>query len=115
MTKRISFDLDGVLCDFCKGAVPYIQETLRPDLPDDYVATELCFGEILSPEEWSSVFRYMLDTENVWLTLPSYEQAIQALRHYIEVHGDSDIYYVTSRPESAGSGVLVQTQLGCGN
>jgi uncharacterized HAD superfamily protein len=108
---RIALDIDGVLADFSGAAVQAICDLRIANLPSDYVHAEWSFNEVLQPGQWNTVFDYMLRQENMWLELSAFNDNCQGLRSYIEEHGEDDIYFVTSRPESAGACTIVQTQL----
>ena len=108
---EIALDLDGVLCNFSQVAIDTIRELRMVDLPADYVHTAWSFEDVLQPGQWGIVFDHLMRRENFWMRLPAFEENVEALRAYIEDHGDKGISFITARPESNGANAVVQTQL----
>ena len=108
---RIAFDIDEVLCDFCTPAVAAMRELHIADLPEDYRPTKFSFQEVLTPDQWSTVFDHLMHQENFWLSLLGYANNIEDLRDYIGRNGEQDIYFVTARHQSLGASTVIQTQL----
>lgn len=108
---KIGFDLDGVLVDFSAMAAEAIRETYRPDLPKNYVQQEWNFEDIITPQQWDSVFHKMLKVDNLWTHAPAMENNVEALRHYIAQRGEDDIYFLTARPRCEGGSQRTMTQL----
>lgn len=109
---KIAFDIDGVLADFSSAACEAIRELGINNLPGDYVHTIWNFDDVLAPGQWEEiVFPHMVSKENLWLSLPAFEDEVDSLREYIRDHGDTDVCFITARPPSLGASATIQTQL----
>ncbi|VVB51964.1 5' nucleotidase, deoxy (Pyrimidine), cytosolic type C protein (NT5C) [uncultured archaeon] len=109
---KLSFDLDGVLCDFSREAIKTIR-ALYPcyDLPPDYEHTVWSFSNTLTSQEWEHVFSCMMNQDNFWTHLPAFEENVAAVSTYLETHGEQDIYFVTARPDCNGGSAKSMTAL----
>lgn len=111
MAKKISFDLDGVLCDFSRAAIKAIRALYRHDLPEDYEPMVWSSADILTADQWYHVFHFLMEEDNFWTNLPAHQENVTALQEYIAAHGDEDIYFVTARPECRGGSARSMTGL----
>jgi len=108
---KISFDLDGVLCDFSREAVKAIRALYRHDLPADYEHEVWSFANILEPGQWDDCFKFIMQQDNFWTYLPPFKENVAAVREYIDAHGDRDVYFLTARPECRGGSARHMTSL----
>jgi hypothetical protein len=108
---KISFDLDGVLCDFSHPAIKAIRALYRPDLPEDYEMQQWSFADIITADQWDHVFHFLMAIDNLWTNLPPHRENVTALQEYIAAHGEEDVYFVTARPECRGGSARSMTGL----
>lgn len=111
MTPRISFDLDGVVCDFMTAAIDAARLRFRPDIPKGYHTTNYDFTEIITAEQWHSTFQYLLDQDQFWTTLKPFQENVDAILEYCSAHGEEGIYFCTARTPCAGGSLASMTQL----
>ena len=100
---RLGVDIDGVVTDFRSAfRALAVRELGRPDAN---VETELTRAEI------DRLWRVVGETPNWWLELPAYE-ADQLPRLYDMARRQRwEVFFLTSRPPSAGDAVQLQTQV----
>lgn len=109
---NIGVDIDGVLARFEAGFNKIINDLYPGRIPLDYVPTKWNWYEtgVMSKEEYDHAWRVLNQTENFWLKLPPYVEAVEALCNFLSDHRDVSVFYITSRAVSAGLPVLCQTQ-----
>ena len=99
---RIGFDIDGVLADFRSAFRDLAQRVLgRAVAPEE----ELRPGDV--KRLWEEVAR----TSNWWLDVPAHEPEQLARVYALARQARWEVFFMTSRPASAGDSVLVQTQV----
>ena len=100
---RLGIDVDGVVADF-RTAFRAIAERELGIAPDD-VETELAKPDV------ERLWRSVASATNWWLDVPPYEPD-QIERLYALVRRARwDVFFMTSRPASAGDSVQLQTQV----
>jgi hypothetical protein len=100
---RLGIDVDGVVADF-RTAFRAIAERELGIAPDD-IENEL------SKPEVERLWRNVSAASNWWLDVPAYEPD-QIERLYAQVRRARwEVFFMTSRPPSAGDSVQLQTQV----
>jgi hypothetical protein len=100
---RLGIDVDGVVADF-RSAFRTLADRELGLAPND-VETEL------SKPDVDRLWRAVASTTNWWLDVPPYEPD-QIARLYAEVRRSRwEVFFMTSRPPSAGDAVQLQTQV----
>jgi hypothetical protein len=100
---RLGIDVDGVVADF-RTAFRAVAERELGVAPDD-IERELSKSDI------ERLWRSVAATTNWWLDLPPYEPD-QIARLYSQVRRARwEVFFMTSRPPSAGDSVQLQTQV----
>ena len=100
---RLGVDVDGVVADFRSAFRALAQRELGRAADD--VEKELSKADV------DRLWRLVAGTPNWWLDVPAYE-ADQISRLYGESRrGRWEIFFMTSRPASAGDTVQLQTQV----
>ena len=101
---RLGLDVDGVLADFRSAFRALAAKELESTGPGD-VEAELSKGDI--ERLWKAVARI----PNWWLELPAYEPEQVARLYELSRMGRWEVFFLTSRPPSAGDTVQLQTQV----
>ena len=100
---RLGIDVDGVVADF-RTAFRAIAERELGIAPDD-------IEKELSKPEVERLWRNVSAAANWWLDVPAYEPD-QIERLYAQVRRARwEVFFMTSRPPSAGDSVQLQTQV----
>ena len=100
---RLGIDVDGVVADFRSAFRALAERELA--LARDDVEAEL------SKPDVERLWRAVAATTNWWLDIPAYEPD-QIARLYDEVRRSRwEVFFMTSRPPSAGDSVQLQTQV----
>ena len=108
---RIGVDLDGVVAQFARGLWSILNETTGRDVP----YTDPVGWADWSPfteNEFDVAFKRARETPGFWLNLKPYHENVIPLRNFLIVEQDwCDVFYVTSRVETASncSSILAQT------
>jgi hypothetical protein len=108
---RIGIDLDGVLAEFDSN-VTRIANTFWPGrLPEGYTPSDWNFDDKFSKSEWSQIWEEIKSTRNFWYKEEPYTENVEALKNFINSSAgyEVDLYFITSRVETIGSSVLVQS------
>jgi hypothetical protein len=100
---RLGIDVDGVLADFRTSFRSLASRELGNRGGD--IETQLSKGDI--ERLWKAVGR----SPNWWLDLPSYEPDQLARLYALARNGRWEVFFMTSRPPSAGDTVQLQTQV----
>lgn len=103
MSKRIGFDIDGVLADFNTA---FIQRVIKvtgqdffPPRPFDIPTWDYPQFYGYLPAQVDEVWQDITADESFWLKLPAYPEANEALRRLTqETLVGNDVYFITSRP-----------------
>lgn len=106
---RIAVDIDGVLGDFIKNLAPIVNDIFPGRIGDNYQPKDWDFTDVLSKEEFKLVWRAVKQCNNFWLKEPGYNQNITELINFWIDNPTLEIYFVTSRVQTAGASVLIQT------
>jgi hypothetical protein len=101
---RLGLDLDGVVADF-RTAFAALAHRELGGAPAGEVEAELSKREV--ERLWKAVAR----TPNWWLDLPAYEPDQVARLYGLARAGRWEVFFMTSRPASAGDAVQLQTQV----
>ena len=107
---RISFDLDGVLCDFNTNVRPILLELYPDKVPPEGEPTDWyynCFG--LSREDWGPIFDIIKKTPNFWRREPAYQRNVDAAVRFVNSRPDVTVFYMTQRPDTDGGTAYDQT------
>lgn len=100
---RLGIDVDGVIADF-RAAFRGLAERELGITPDDVEAE-------LSKQEVEQLWRLVGNASNWWLDVPPYEPDQIARLYALARRGRWEIFFLTSRPASAGDTVQLQTQV----
>lgn len=114
MNKRsIMLDIDGVLSDFVTSAIPIANRRLGKDIPLSYRPQEYWWPDRLSKEDWGPMFDEIKSTYNFWYNLMPIKENVEALRDFYDnirvSRSEYAVYFITSRPDTAGLTALDQT------
>ena len=101
---RLGFDVDGVLADF-RTAFHSLATSELGDRRHAEIEASLSKGDI--ERLWKSVARL----PNWWAALPAYEPDQIARLYTLSRQWRWEIFFMTSRPPSAGDAVQLQTQV----
>lgn len=101
---RLGFDVDGVLADFRSAFHTLAVSELGEKRPSDLEAN-LLKGDI--ERLWRAVAR----VPNWWVDLPAYEPDQVARLYALSRRWRWEVFFMTSRPPSAGDTVQLQTQV----
>ena len=100
---RLGIDVDGVVADFRSAFRALAERELG--LPASDVETELSKSDV------DRLWRVVAETTNWWLDVPAYEPD-QIKRLYAQARTARwEMFFMTSRPPSAGDSVQLQTQV----
>jgi len=100
---RLGIDLDGVVADFRSAFRALAERELR--LAPENVEADLSKADI------DSLWKTVAGISNWWLDLPAYEPD-QIVRLYSRARESRwEVFFMTSRPPSAGDSVQLQTQV----
>ncbi len=100
---RLGIDVDGVVADFQSAFRTLAERELGIAAKD--VESELTKADV------DRLWKVVADSPNWWVTLPAYEPD-QVNRLYAEARrGRWEVFFLTSRPASAGDAVQLQTQV----
>lgn len=107
--SKIAIDCDGVLADFATAFVEKLHK-LYPAHPFTVAQwNSWNYGDKVSKEIASEVWREIRATGNFWLMLQAYSANVGALAHFFINHYSHDVWIVTSREPTAGYTVAKQT------
>lgn len=101
---RLGIDVDGVLADFRTAFHTLATAELGPRNSSD-IEAELSKGDI--ERLWKAVARL----PNWWADLPAYEPEQIKRLYELARSGRWEVFFMTSRPPSAGDSVQLQTQV----
>lgn len=107
---KIAIDCDGVLANFNDGFVELVNKMFPNRLPRGYVPATWDWDGYLTEAEIDKLFKRIKSTENWWLSLSAYPEAIGALSTWMIGVAGHDIWIVTSRIETMGMTVAKQTE-----
>ena len=108
---KLSIDCDGVISRFDR-AVVYIAGKLWPGrLPETYQPTTWGYTDVFSEADWTKIWQEIDQTFNFWQFVEPYADNLTALRDFLRTHQNQEVYHVTSRKQTAGSPVALQTQI----
>ena len=100
---RLGIDVDGVVADF-RSAFRALAERELGIAPEDAESN-------LTKADIERLWRAVADTANWWLGVPTYEPE-QIVRLYARARQSRwEVFFMTSRPPSAGDSVQLQTQV----
>jgi hypothetical protein len=100
---RLGIDVDGVIADFQSAFRTLAERELGIAAKD--VESELTKADV------DRLWKVVAGSPNWWVTLPAYEPD-QVGRLYAEARrGRWEVFFLTSRPASAGDAVQLQTQV----
>jgi hypothetical protein len=100
---RLGIDVDGVIADF-RSAFRALAERELGRAPADAESD-------LSRQEVDRLWEVVAATPNWWLDVPAYEPEQLARLYDRARRGRWEIFFMTSRPPSAGDSVQLQTQV----
>jgi len=101
---RVGLDVDGVLADF-RSAFHQLATSELGDRPPADIEANLSKGDI--ERLWKAVTRL----PNWWAGLPAYEPDQIARLYALSRKSRWEVFFMTSRPPSAGDAVQLQTQV----
>jgi len=100
---RLGIDVDGVVADF-RRAFRSLAERELGIAPDDAESD-------LSKSDVERLWRKVGATANWWIDVPAYEPEQIARLYEQSRRGRWEVFFLTSRPPSAGDSVQLQTQV----
>jgi hypothetical protein len=100
---RLGFDVDGVLADFRAAFHALASSELGPKRQTD-------IEEDLSKSDIERLWKAVARRPNWWADLPAYESDQIARLYALSRQWRWEVFFVTSRPPSAGDAVQIQTQ-----
>lgn len=100
---RLGFDVDGVLADFRTAFHALAVSELGEKRPSDLEAN-------LSKGDIERLWRAVARVPNWWVDLPAYEPDQIARLYALSRSWRWEVFFMTSRPPSAGDTVQLQTQ-----
>lgn len=106
---KLSIDLDGVICNFSSQIVGIANSLWPGKLPLDYEPKNYHYTGDLTHEEWDSVWAKIRTIPDFYEQGPGYEDNLQALRTFLHTQSNHDIYFVTSRSDTGGVPVGLQS------
>lgn len=109
---KISIDLDGVLSDFFTDGVNRVAADLWParNHPSNYLPDSYWWEDKFTKEEVHDILSEIKNIPEFWSTRPGYTENVQALREFLSVESNHEIYYVTSRIQTQGRPIALQTE-----
>lgn len=105
---KFGLDLDGVLGNFTAEVIRAANSLWPNKIPVGYSPDNWDYQGALTSEEWKQVWTALIDTENLWLN----EQELIGVSHlqkFLKKHPLAEVYFITSRAETKGMSVLVQS------
>lgn len=110
MNTRFGIDVDGVLANFGSRVVEIANKIWPNKLPEGYRASNWNYTDVFSKEDWNQVWQEIKQTPNFWLYSPEMEGCRQLKDFLYSDDGYySQVYFITSRAETAGDSAKVQT------
>lgn len=107
---KISIDLDGVVYCFTHQ-ITGIANSLWPGrLPEGHEPKDYGYSGDLSKDDWEQVWAKIKTDPTFYERGPAYEENIQALRVFLSNQSGHEIYFVTSRQDTGGVSVALQTR-----
>jgi hypothetical protein len=100
---RLGIDVDGVVADFRSAFRALAQRELG-------IAAEDVEGE-LSKADVDRLWKCVATASNWWVDIPAYEPDQLARLYTLARRGRWEVFFLTSRPLSAGDAVQLQTQV----
>lgn len=107
-TLKLGIDCDGVLANFTAEVVKAANSLWPGKMPLDYEPDNWDYQGVLTKDEWKQIWTALLQVENLWLNekdLPG----VAELQKFLKKRPLAEIYFITSRAETKGMSVLVQT------
>lgn len=107
--SKIGLDIDGVFASFTAGVVKAGNELWPGRFPEGFEPSDWNYTGYMTKEDWGTVWGKIKATENFWLTLPAYQNNINALTKFLVDNRDQELFYITSRAKVAGWPLTTQT------
>lgn len=108
---KIFFDVDGVLSDFTRNVIQIADNLWRGSVPEGYIPTDWNYSDLFTAEQWDKIWESIKAEPNFWLKSRPIHDNMVALRHWRYKNPQHQIYYITSRVETAGYDAQKQTEL----
>ena len=105
---RFGIDLDGVLANFDQEVTRIAAHLYPGRLEPNYVPKDWDFEGKFSKAEWDEIWTVIKSTPDFWYNQNPYMDSIRDLQRFIGTH-NPDVYFITSRVETTGDSVLVQS------
>jgi uncharacterized HAD superfamily protein len=106
VSLRVGFDIDGVLADFQRA----FRDTARQLQAGDVIADDPDRRGALTSSEMKQVWDRIEQTPQWWLRLEPYEPGQIARLYTTSRERRWEVYFLTTRPASAGETIQFQTQ-----
>ncbi len=107
---RISFDLDGVLSDFTENVKETVNSIWPDKIPADYVPTTWDYTDVMSKDEWDTVWAVIKTIPDFWLRAPGYEKNISELQEFLKEFPETRLFFITARITTGGVRPRTQTE-----
>jgi 5' nucleotidase, deoxy (Pyrimidine), cytosolic type C protein (NT5C) len=108
---KVGIDVDGVLANFGAAFVDISNKIYPGRVERGWVPRDWGFDGKFTPAEIDKIWERIRATPNFWLSLSAYPDNIGALARWLAGHKNQDVYFVTSRADTAGMSVANQTEL----
>jgi hypothetical protein len=105
---RFGLDLDGVLANFGAQVISAANRLWPNKMPEDYVPDNWDYADVLNKEDWKAVWAEIKATPDFWLDEKEQGNGVEELRDFLD-YNTAEVYFITSRAETVGDSVLVQS------
>ena len=100
---------DGVLANFTESFTEVGNKMYPGRVPKGFEPTDWNFNGLFNAEEQDKIWEKIKATQNFWLGLSPYYDNVGHLAKWLVTVADQDVYFVTSRVQTAGMTVAKQT------
>ena len=107
---KIFLDVDGVLANFEQNVIGVANSLWPGKLPLDYVPQNWAYSDVFSTEDWSKVWEEIKTIPDFWLREPPISDNVSALRTWMHLCPDHEIFFITSRIDTGGIKAADQTR-----
>jgi len=105
---RISVDLDGVVANFTARVIESANKLWPGKLSLDFEPNDWNYTGFLTKEEFTDIWHDIRGSQNFWVDSPPYISNLMQLDSFLKCN-ITDVFFVTSRAETAGDSVQKQT------
>ena len=105
---RLGIDLDGVLCDFSQEVTKMANRLFGKQLAPNFLPQNWSWSDVMTADQWTAIWNELMAVEDFWVHL-SELPGVRDLHSFLAKNNDAQVYFITSRADSAGMSTLVQT------